>query len=36
MQLNYPNKKTEQEIFDKIPNITLEQINNSDSPNLLI
>ena len=36
MQLNYPNKKTEQEIFDQIPNITLEQINNSDSPNLLI
>lgn len=36
MQLNYPNKKTEQEIFDQIPNTTLEQINNSDSPNLLI
>ena len=36
MQLNYPNKKTEQEIFDQIPNNTLEQINNSDSPNLLI
>jgi len=36
MQLNYPNKKTEQQIFDQIPNITLEQINNSDSPNLLI
>ena len=36
MQLDYPNKKTEQEIFDQIPNITLEQINNSDSPNLLI
>lgn len=36
MQLNYPNKKTEQQIFDSIPNITLEQINNSDSPNLLI
>lgn len=36
MQLNYPNKKTEQEIFDQIPNITLEQINNSYSPNLLI
>ncbi|MBX2930559.1 MAG: site-specific DNA-methyltransferase [Chitinophagaceae bacterium] len=36
MQLHYPNKKTEQEIFDQIPNITLEQINNSDSPNLLI
>ncbi|MBS1571437.1 MAG: site-specific DNA-methyltransferase [Bacteroidetes bacterium] len=36
MELNYPNKKTEQDIFDQIPNITLEQINNSDSPNLLI
>lgn len=36
MQLNYPNKKTEQQIFDSIPDITLEQINNSDSPNLLI
>ena len=36
MQLNYPNKKTEQEIFEKIPNITLEQINNSDSHNLII
>lgn len=36
MQLDYPNKKTEQQIFDSIPNITLEQINNSDSPNLLI
>jgi len=36
MQLDYPNKKTEQQIFDSIPNISLEQINNSDSPNLLI
>lgn len=36
MQLNYPNKKTEQQIFDSIPNFSLEKINNSDSPNLLI
>ncbi|HNC63167.1 MAG TPA: site-specific DNA-methyltransferase [Chitinophagales bacterium] len=36
MQLDYPNKKTEQQIFDSIPNISLEQINNSDSSNLLI
>lgn len=36
MQLDYPNKKTEQQIFDSIPNIFLEQINNSDSSNLLI
>jgi len=36
VQLDYPNKKTEQQIFDSIPNIFLEQINNSDSSNLLI
>ena len=36
MQLYYPNKKTEQEIFNNIPDIELEQINSSDSPNLLI
>jgi len=36
MQLHYPNKKTEQEIFNSIPDIELEQINSSNSPNLLI
>lgn len=36
MQLHYPNKKTEQEIFNNIPDIELEQINSSDNPNLLI
>jgi adenine-specific DNA-methyltransferase len=36
MQLHYPNKKTEQEIFNSIPDIELEQINSSDNPNLLI
>jgi adenine-specific DNA-methyltransferase len=36
MQLQYPNKKTEQEIFNSIPDIELEQINSSDSPNMLI
>ncbi|MCA1919880.1 MAG: hypothetical protein LDL38_10810 [Flavobacterium piscis] len=36
MQLYYPNKKTEQEIFNSIPDIELEQINSSNSPNLLI
>jgi len=36
MQLHYPNKKTEQEIFNSIPDIELEQINSSDSPNMLI
>lgn len=36
MQLQYPNKKTEQEIFNSIPEIELEQINSSNSPNLLI
>lgn len=36
MRLNYSNKKSEQEIFDSIPNIELEQINKSNNPNLLI
>jgi adenine-specific DNA-methyltransferase len=36
MQLNYSNKKTEQEIFDSIPSVELEQINKSNNPNLLI
>lgn len=36
MQLHYPNKKTEQEIFNSIPDVELEQINSSISPNLLI
>jgi adenine-specific DNA-methyltransferase len=36
MQLNYPNKKTEKEIFDNISEIELEQTNSSQSPNLLI
>jgi adenine-specific DNA-methyltransferase len=36
MWLHYPNKKTEQEIFDRIPDIELEQLNASESPNLLI
>lgn len=36
MQLQYLNKKTEQEIFNSIPNIELEQINKSNNPNLLI
>jgi len=36
MQLQYPNKKTEKEIFDNIPNIELEQINSSANLNLLI
>jgi adenine-specific DNA-methyltransferase len=36
MQLHYTNKKTEQEIFNSIPDTELEQINSSDSPNLLI
>lgn len=36
MQLYYPNKKTEQEIFNSIPDIELEQINISNNPNLLI
>ncbi len=36
MQLQYPNKKTEKEIFDSIPNIELERINSSANLNLLI
>ncbi len=36
MKLEYKNKKTEQEILDSIPDIELEQINFSDSQNLLI
>lgn len=36
MQLQYPNKKTEQEIFNSIPDVELEQINSSNGPNLLI
>ncbi|NMD01150.1 MAG: site-specific DNA-methyltransferase, partial [Bacteroidales bacterium] len=36
MLLHYPNKKTEQEIFNSIPDVELEQINSSDSHNLLI
>lgn len=36
MQLDYVNKKTEKEIFDSIPETDLEQINDSNSPNLLI
>ncbi len=36
MQLHYPNKKSEREIFDNIPNIELEQINSSTNLNLLI
>jgi len=36
MQLYYPNKKTEQEIFNSIPKKSLEKMNLSQSPNLLI
>lgn len=36
MQLHYPNKKTKQEIFNNIPDIELEQINSSNSNNILI
>lgn len=36
MQLQYPNKKTSQEIFDSIPDIPLETLGNSKSPNMLI
>lgn len=36
MQLTYLNKKSEQEIFNLIPNIELHQTNLSASPNLLI
>jgi adenine-specific DNA-methyltransferase len=36
MFLHYPNKKTEKEIFDNIPSIQLQQINQSQSLNTLI
>jgi adenine-specific DNA-methyltransferase len=36
MVLQYPNKKTEIEIFDSIPNVELVPINSSENPNLLI
>ena len=36
MHLQYPNKKTSQEIFDSIPDIPLETLGNSKSPNMLI
>lgn len=36
MKLQYSNKKTEQEIFDSIPNVDLHQQNISSSKNLLI
>lgn len=36
MQLQYPNKKSEREIFDLIPDVQLEQTNISNSSNLLI
>lgn len=36
MQLQYTNKKTSQEIFDSIPNIPLEALELSNSPNMLI
>jgi adenine-specific DNA-methyltransferase len=36
MQLHYLNKKTASEIFNNIPDVELEQINTSSSPNLLI
>lgn len=36
MQLNYLNKKTENEIFFDIPDIELEQTNTSKAPNILI
>lgn len=36
MHLQYPNKKTRQEIFDSIPDIPLETLGNSKSPNMLI
>jgi adenine-specific DNA-methyltransferase len=36
MLLHYPNKKTEKEIMDGIPDIELVQINSSNNPNLLI
>ncbi|MDR0969045.1 MAG: site-specific DNA-methyltransferase [Lentimicrobiaceae bacterium] len=36
MQLHYPNKKSEQEIFENIPDVELVQVNDSCNPNLLI
>lgn len=36
MQLHYPNKKKEQDIFNSIHDVELEQINSSKNPNLLI
>jgi adenine-specific DNA-methyltransferase len=36
MQLYYSNKKTEQEIFENIPDIGLEQVNTSINSNMLI
>ena len=36
MLLQYPNKKTEQDIFDSIPDIELDEGNIFQSPNLLI
>jgi len=36
MLLYYPNKRTEQEIFNSIPDMELAQINSSNNPNLLI
>jgi len=36
MQLSYSNKKSEQEIFESIPNIGLLQVNSSTNDNLLI
>ena len=36
MKLHYKNKKTEQEIFDSIPNVDLHKQNISSSKNLLI
>lgn len=36
MKLHYENKKSDKEIFDNIPIIELEQVNECKSPNLLI
>lgn len=36
MQLQYPNKKTSQEIFDSIPNVPLEILKTSNNSNMLI
>lgn len=36
MRLAYPNKKSEREIFESVPEVEFEQVNSSDSPNLLI